>query len=278
MLSRLLLRYLRAADHPAKLRLVTWLGKTAIPAIGLEKRLPEGLVFYLHPRDTIEHILLRGDRYEPATLELLQKNLRSGDGAILAGINFGLHVAVCARAVGEDGRVVGVEPQAAAVLRTRLNLERNGLSSRVDLLQAALGEKPEILRMAWSQMHNPGAASLFDEGEGFSVPAVTLEEATPLLAARRFRVLLLDVQGYEFHVLAGADFARGPEIAIVELDAGFLERSGISAQSIAGLLERAGYHLFDVYGRAVQALDAGLPENNLVAKRPEANIEWPAVR
>src|SRR6185295_19005753 len=170
MFSRFLGTYLQARDHPAKRRIVGWLAKSVIPAEGIETRLPDGLVFFLHPRDTIEYILLRGEKYEPATLALLQANLGPGDGAVLAGTNFGLHVAVSARAVGADGKVVGVEPQAAAVLRTRLNLERNGLASRVDLLQAALGATPEILQMAWSKVENSGAASLFDRGEGFRVP------------------------------------------------------------------------------------------------------------
>lgn len=275
MLSRFLRTYIQTREHPAKRRIVGWLARSVIPAEGIEVRLADGLVFFLHPRDSIEYILLRGEEYEPVTIALLKANLAPGDGAILAGTNFGLHVVESARAVGAEGRVVGIEPQAAAVLRTRLNLERNGLASRVDLLQAALGSKPEILLMAWSKIENPGAASLFDRGEGFRVPAVRLEAAAQLLATRRFRILLLDVQGYELHALEGADLKRGPEIAIIELDPEFLRHSGTSAESIADLLVRNDYQLFDLYGREVSRFDSPLPERNLVAKRPTAQISWP---
>ncbi len=276
MISRLLQSYLRAGDHPAKGRIVSWLGRWLIPPAGLEVHLPDGLVFYLHPRDSIEHILLRGERYEPLTIELLRANLRPGDGAVLAGTNFGLHVAVCAQVVGPAGKVVGVEPQPEAILRTRLNLERNRLTSRVDLLQAAIGERPEILPMAWSKKENPGAASLLDPGEGFRVPAVRMEGAIRLLQERRFRVLLLDVQGYELHALAGADLTgEGPDLAIVEFDPEFLHRSGTSPEMIADLLVRSGYQLFDLFGQEVSNFDLPLPERNLVAKRREAQVVWP---
>ena len=49
-----------------------------------------GLRLYLHPRDWIEYLLLRGDDYEPRTLDFLSANLRPGDGAIVKFVSLAL--------------------------------------------------------------------------------------------------------------------------------------------------------------------------------------------
>jgi FkbM family methyltransferase len=275
----LLSRYLRGPEHPGKLRVVRGLSRTIIPERGIIADLADiagigpGLRLYLHPRDWIEYLLLRGTAYEPLTLGFLRANLEPGDGAILAGVNFGLHVAQAVRAVGPEGIVLGVEPQAAALLRTRMNLELNGLAGSVRLIEAALGRAEQLIPMAWSNPDNAGAASLLDEGPGFVVPMIRLESLKPLLAGRRCRLLLLDVQGYEQEVLMGMDLASGPELAVVELDREFVDRCGRSAEDLAQTLVSAGYELFDVNGNAAaQLLD--LPENNLVAVKRGASVRW----
>jgi hypothetical protein len=150
----LLAAYVRGPDHPMKYRVVQWLGRRVIPERGIRAPAHPDLELYLHPRDWIEYQLLRGGRYEPLTLAFLSANLRPGDAAVLAGVNFGQHVAVAARAVGPSGLVVGVEPQPAALLRAARNLRLNGLAAQVRLVSAALGRTDALLPMRWSQPEN----------------------------------------------------------------------------------------------------------------------------
>ena len=269
-----LARYLRAPDHPGKARIVRTLARTVIPPAGIVAPIDEGVRLQLHPRDWIEHLLLRGIPYEPLTLQFLRANLRCGDGAVLAGVNFGLHVSVAARAVCATGVVVGVEPQPLALTRARRNLELNQLQERVQLVAAALGREARLSPMAWSDPENAGAASLLDGGNGFIVPVIRLGEVLPLLAGRCFRLLLLDVQGYEQEVLSGAELSAGPELMIVELDPGFLARAGSVASQIAERLEAAGYELFDLLGKSGPGDLLALPESNLVAVRRGASVQW----
>jgi FkbM family methyltransferase len=275
MRDELLIRYARAPEHPGKLRLVRWLGRTLVPDRGVVAHVSGGLRLYLHPRDWIEYLLLCGVPYEPLTLQFLAANLSPGDGAMLAGVNFGLHANVAASAVGPDGIVVGVEPQPAAVLRTRHNLELNGLLPRVLLVQAALGRCEQLVRMAWSNPDNAGAASLLNDGAGFSVPMLRLGSVRPLLGARRFRLLLLDVEGYEREVLAGLDAESRPEVVVIEVEPRFLTRLGFAGADLADILAAAGYTLFDLHGRPGPDL-IELPEHNLVAVKKDADVNWRA--
>jgi len=273
MRSQLLLRYLRGPEHPAKLRVVRWLARTVIPEPGIVAEVHPALRLYLHPRDWIEYLLLCGTPYEPLTLAFLAANLRPGDGAILAGVNFGLHVACAARSVGPDGVVIGAEPQPASLLRARMNLELNGLTPAVRLVHAGLGRSEQLVPMPWSDPSNAGAASLFDHGPGFVASMVRVESLKPLLAGRPFRLLLLDVQGYEQEALAGCDLTTGPEVIVVELDREFLNRAGVSADGIAGTLASAGYDLFDARGGTPANL-LDLPERNLMAVKRGSVVQW----
>jgi FkbM family methyltransferase len=270
----LLRRYLRAPDHPGKLRVVRALARAVFPEPGIVVPVDDGIRLYLHPRDWIESMLLRGESYEPLTLQFMRDNLRPGDGAVLAGVNFGLHVAVAAKAVAAGGMVVGVEPQPVALLRTRLNLELNDLQDRVQLVAAALGRFPKLVPMAWSNVENTGAASLLDEGHGFVVPLIRMGDVLPLLAERSFRLLLLDVQGFEEEALAGAELQTGPDLMVVELDPVFLGRAGSVAGEIARRLTTAGYELFDLHGIPPTGDFFALPERNLVAARRGVTVHW----
>lgn len=275
MRNWLITRYLRGPEHPGKLRVVRALSRLVIPDTGVVASAGHDLRLHLHPRDWIEYLLLRGTAYEPLTLDFLRANLQDGDAALLAGVNFGLHVAVAAQAVGPNGRVVGVEPQPAALLRARRNLQLNQLERQVHLVAAALGDSRQIAPMAWSNPANAGAASLLDDGDGFSVPVIRLEEVLPHLGHRPFRILLLDVQGYELNVLRGIDLRQGPEIAVVELDPEFLARSAATADEVVAPLLSVGYRLFDVSGQSVDLpITQDLIERNVIAVKAQARVRW----
>ncbi|MBA3949782.1 MAG: hypothetical protein H0X44_07545, partial [Acidobacteria bacterium] len=151
--SWLLQRYLQAPEHAAKLRFTRWLGRV-FPG-GVRTRLAEGIVLYLSPADWIEYLLLRGEVYEPATRAFLRHNLRAGDGAVYAGVNFGLHVVDGALAVGPSGRIVGVEPQPRARTRAGRNLAANGAGAQTTIVAKALAASDGRTTMAWAPVDNP---------------------------------------------------------------------------------------------------------------------------
>ena len=102
--------YLRRPEHPAKRRLERVLAR-ALPADGIVADVSHGVRLRLRPSDWIEYVLLRDGTYEPLTLTFLERNLAPGDGVVLAGVNFGLHVVIASRAVGPLGRVLGADGQ-----------------------------------------------------------------------------------------------------------------------------------------------------------------------
>lgn len=275
--TTLLRAYAQTPEHPSKYRIIQWLGRHVFPAEGILCHTYLGISLYLHPRDWIEYLLLRGEKYEPFTLMFLKENLRAGDVAILAGVNFGLHVAVAARAVGERGLVVGIEPQPAALLRAAQNLQRNNLFSRVRLVSAALGEGEGFNNMAWAEPTNPGAASLLDDGSGLTVPILPVSRIINTLEAQTIRLLLLDVQGYESQALSGLDRLCLPEILVVEIDPEFLAKAKTNSATLLSKIVELGYSLHSLDGTRQTPDCTELPERNVICLRNDCEISWPGL-
>lgn len=270
--------YLRLPEHPTKLRVARWLGRHVFPDAGIPGRAYPGVTLLLHPRDWIEYLILRGEAYEPRTLDFLAANLRPGDTAVLAGVNFGLHSIVAARAVGPRGRVIGVEPQPAARRRAEANFCLNDVQDRITLVDAALGSHEGTVPMAWSDPANAGMASLLDVGPGFMASVRPLHALFREHALGAPRVMLLDVQGYEVQALAGVGSLR-PALAVVEVDETCQARSGIPMGEIARALRAMDYALFDIGGAPVG--ESGPPggwgtlsELNLVGVQAGASAVW----
>lgn len=272
--TTLLRAYAQTPEHPTKYRMVRWLGRHVFPADGIEHRAYEDLKLYLHPRDWIEYWLLRGDEYEPLTLKFMEQNLRPGDVAVLAGVNFGLHVAVAARAVGDEGRVIGIEPQPAALLRAAQNLRLNYLLHRVSLVSVAIGANEELAHMAWPAPANSGTASLLDEGAGLTVSLMPLAAVIKAQKCPNVRLLLLDVQGYEAQALAGLNDECLPEILIVEIDPEFLGRANTTAAALLKQIVDLGYSLHSLDGTAATADSESIPERNVIGLRKDVEVTW----
>ena len=171
-----------------------------------------------------------------------------------------MHVIAAARAVGAGGCVIGVEPQPAALLRARGNIDLNAVAGSVRLVSAAVSHRTELMPMPWSNVENSGAASLLNSGPGFVVPLLQLSTIIESVCPGPLHLMLLDVQGYELEALKGCDGLLGcfeyvyAECSFMEL----YEGQPLADTIIAWLRER-GFRLQGVYnltynpkGRAVQ--------------------------
>jgi FkbM family methyltransferase len=275
LLASIVKHYIAGPEHPAKYRFVQWLGRHAMPREGVVSVVHPEVRLRLHPVDWVEYLMLRDGSYEPLTMDFLRANLRAADTAILAGVNNGLHAIVAARAVGAAGRIIGCEPQPAALLRARQNIDLNRVpEASLTLVAAALGSDRGLSPMAWPPPDNPGAASFFHRGSGFTAPLVTLAEVARSLALGPVRLLLLDVQGYEMQALAGLGETLRPDIAVVEDDPEYSTKAGVPRALLYRRLEEMGYALHDLYGAPVGVPGEPLPERNLVGVQAGCEASW----
>src|SRR5215207_6916881 len=247
LLASELRAYVRAPSHPAKYRVERWLGQCLLPEKGGVFEVERNVRLRLHPRDWIEYTLIRDAQYEPLTLQFLEANLQRGQQAMLAGVNFGLYVIVASRAAGDDGIVVGVDPQQGALDRTRSHLALNGAPANVRLVAAALSSAGRILVMDDPPENNSGAANVRKPGTGpLCAVAMPAGELWRALATGQPSpdLFLLDVEGFEGEVLSGFDPSFRPRILIIELWDPFLREVGWSNERVRLSLIAMGYQLF----------------------------------
>jgi FkbM family methyltransferase len=171
----------------------------------------------------------------PEIAELRRGRLAAGSRVFDIGAHQGIVALILARIVGDRGHVVAVEaePHNAGVART--NATANG-ADNLTIVHAAGGEHEGVL---WFKEGLNGVVAGRQAPGSIEVPSVSVDGL-----AARFGVpdvVLIDVEGYEGHVLAGArrTIAGGRTDFLVELhDAEDLAAAGSDAEQVLANFDR----------------------------------------
>jgi FkbM family methyltransferase len=191
--------------------------------------------------------------------------LRPGDLFVDVGANFGFWALPAAR---RGCRVIAVEPVPETRSLLAANVERNGLSDRVEILGQAVSDGAASLTVAVPAGESGQASAHPDSGaqlEHFTVEATTLDE---ILGEQAVRFLKIDVEGHEPAVLRGAARAlrsRRIEFVLVELASAVMSRSGATGASLIDVLEGHGYN----FVRFVRANEGLFPRRSYGRLSPE---------
>jgi FkbM family methyltransferase len=146
--------------------------------------------------------------------------LRGDNTFVDVGANVGAYSLLAGGAVGAS--VIAFEPVPATVARLREQVVINRLGSRGELFNAGVGSAPGELHFTNNQ-DTINRVVLSGAGPNTSRVAVTtLDEAlSPVIAGGGRYVLKVDVEGFEYQVLAGAErtlAASGFLALVIELN------------------------------------------------------------
>lgn len=174
--------------------------------IRLPSGLAMGLTIKVDPRFDIGY--LHGD-HEPWVQDLLRQHLQPGDSYFDIGAHVGFFVLCAATLVGENGRIVALEPDTLNFTSLLANVKRNGFQ-RVTALQAAAWSSTGTVRFG-----SPPTASGRSEGrvtekdfstkqnsadDEYSVPALRLDD----IPGPPPSVIKMDIEGAETEACKGA--------------------------------------------------------------------------
>ena len=155
---------------------------------------------------------------DPTISRLCRMLLRPGHVALDIGAHVGIITLLMARLVGQTGRVYAFEPNPAVHALLVASLERNEITN-VDVHRVALGAGEGILPLVVPGGHIGNASLLHreDDGEAVQVRVRRLTDVLEDVELTSFRLVKLDVEGYEREVLAGASrlFESAPPDAIL---------------------------------------------------------------
>ena len=250
-------RLKRLAGHPHRFRMAfayllvhTGLHRfVTIDYFGVKLRLSPchlGLYFFAYPG------------YRRDDVAVLRRWLRAGDLYVDVGANLGSLAAVASLAVGDTGRVVAFEPHP----KTFRYLLQNGRPN-ITAICAALGDEPGVARLTDIPADDQNRIS------GYGDIAVRVTRLDDAVGPGRVRLLKIDVEGYELHVLRGAKEVLGRTDAVyLEVSDELFAAFGYATGGVIELLESAGFAVTEADSSPyAPVLDRGAARNLIAARR-----------
>lgn len=214
---------------------------------------------------------------EPGTTTVMNRLIQKGDTVIDVGANIGLLTLPAAQRVGQDGKVIAVEPLPRLTNLLERSLHLNGLSGRVSIQACAAADVRGSARIHVSNIL--GHSSLLPlEGEVESVE-VELCPLDELIAPKQtVSVVKIDAEGYELQVWRGMRriVSENPSLAVVvEFGPSHLQRAGVGIQEWLDEFRSPDFTAYEIdegTGRCKSLRGKGLGQvfsmNLLLLRRP----------
>jgi FkbM family methyltransferase len=214
-------------------------------------RLQSGIKIYLY----FDSILCRGiycHDFESNERQFLNKFLRQGDLFIDIGANIGLFTLIASYCVGQKGFVYSIEPCSKTYQRLVRNVGLNRMNN-VKCAQIALSDHTGQIEMnvsldgydAWNSIAQPFSGDAFTME---SIKATSLDDfAREHKLMGRVKMIKIDVEGWESHVLSGGyEMLSRTDAPVLQVE--FTDQAsqsaGTSCQALYHQLEDFGYRMY----------------------------------
>jgi FkbM family methyltransferase len=208
---------------------------------------PFDLTFVGPAADCITRHIYRLGAHEPHITRYLIDHIHLGpeDIALDVGANLGWYSVILNRLSEPGARIFAFEPDPENYRLLTKNLELNH-ATRVTPLNIALGDKPGLAQLHRYKAANSGRHSLLTgntAGSTVQVPVDTLRSFWDQqdLGTRRIRFLKIDVEGFEYYALRGAEDLLGRcDCVQLEYSPDAFAGAGLKPEAVIDLLVAAG--------------------------------------
>jgi len=221
------LRGSRRRPAPAALRRLHEMMLEILPGDHLVSTLPEGERVRLSAR--YRHL-----SWNPEEYAAFRTAVRPGATVLDVGANVGAYTVLFARWAGDGGRVVAFEPAPGSIEGLREHVRLNGLSNRVEIVEAAVSSQVGSAVFDCEGVSGANALTPGATGPGAITVATTSLDA--FCAGRRLQpsVVKIDVEGAELDVLRGGRrVLAAPDLeAFVEFHPAIWAARGIAREAI----------------------------------------------
>jgi len=182
----------------------------------------QGARFVVDSSDFIDHWIVQDGIWDGPQLIRLDAvcTARRFDCFVDVGANSGFYSVMFATK-GLAGRIIAFEPDPVNHARLMTNLGLNGLTGRIEVHPLALGDAAGEVKLYQGASSNRGESTI-------AVPEQTPQETTFQVTQIRFDdefrlagqslIIKLDVEGYEFQVLAGMTRALRDNACYVQVE------------------------------------------------------------
>ena len=200
----------------------------------------QGAWFRIDMADLVDSCIARDALWEGPQVNILAASARASGATLFLdiGANIGFYSIMFATHALAP-RIIAFEPDPGNFARLAANLRINGLQTRVDAVQLALGDADSEVVLHEGASWNRGESTI-------AVP-----EQTPQLVAHRVRqarfddlhalkgetvIVKIDVEGYEFHTLRGMERTLRDNACLLQI-----EHYGTEFERLKAAMEGYGY-------------------------------------
>lgn len=213
------------------------------PKGSIRKVTRNGFEMELDLSDYMQWLLYFGVQTEPR--DSLYALVKPGMTVLDVGANIGETAMMFARLTGESGHVYAFEPFPSTFQHLQRHLLRNG-QKNITAVQLGLADKPGTLKLE----NNPNnTAGNRVSAAGSEVQVSTIDAFITEKKCSRIDFMKIDVEGFELHVLRGADqmLRRDKPVLFVEAVDEFLQLQNSSTHALIRFLEDLNYSLVNAY-------------------------------
>ena len=169
----------------------------------------QGARFRVDPTDYIDRCIAYDGMWEAPQLEELAELARARkiDCFLDVGANTGFYSVMFAHKDLAD-RIIAFEPDPGNFARLSANIALNGFEKRIEAVPLALGDQNSEVTLYEGAKWNRGESTIAEPDQTpkektFHVRQIRFDEAYAI--ARQKLIIKMDVEGYEFHALAGME-------------------------------------------------------------------------
>lgn len=201
------------------------------------------------PSDDIETLSYysSGSIPEPGSLAVVEKFLGPGSCFIDVGANIGLFTVAAGRIVGQNGRIIAIEPAPNTMSALKATVRLNGLSSLVDFHGIAAGGKVGCAELNIGKVC--GHSSLYPLNDPASTASVRIFPLDEIIGKKKVDLIKIDVEGFELDVIEGLakTLSANPNISIiVEFAPVHLSRSGRTVSDWIAMVAKHGFTIYAI--------------------------------
>lgn len=179
-------------------------------------------------------------------LAMLLSFLRIGDAVLDVGAHIGTYTVAFAKAVGNSGQVIAIEPSTIPFELLTENIALNGFNDRVITHNALIANKPDNYHAVWNPTHT-SATYYLPGADGQTIPCLRLDSLSQELKLEcPLRLIKIDVEGMEFSVLhsAKALLSKHKPLLFIEMISSQLARYGTTVNDLEIFLNELEYAFF----------------------------------
>jgi len=159
---------------------------------------------WLDPRNrAIDEYIFIHRNWEVDIARIIEEHLKLGEVFVDIGANIGYFSLLGASVVGPTGQIYAFEPISRVEQQLKMSVKANNYEN-VKIKNMALGAKPSVMHLE-IMPGNVGGSSLvknIGSGQSESVKVSTLDKE--LAHSEAVSIIKIDVEGYEYEVLLGA--------------------------------------------------------------------------